>query len=421
MRKKYSVILVLVLILAMVGCSNSSQSSKDGEDSDGKVTLTLWYWNRSLDDDLLAKVNKEFPNITIKPQKIDGGEYKTKLQTTLAAGSGAPDIVALNDWANEFLPYSDQFVNLLDHGADELKDQYLEWKWNYTLTPDEKTLIALPIDTGPTALFYREDLFKEAGLPTNPEEVAAEISTWDDYIAAGEKVEAATGVKMFDSINRVFTQYISQSDRVYFDQSDNFIGDGGPVKEAWDRAISVHEKGLSANLVDGTEWNAGVNNGEIASFIGAVWTKKILEDAAPDTAGKWRVARAPGGDGNNGGSFIGITKASKHPKEAYEVIKWLMSPENQLQAYTSMDLFPSTPTVFSDEKMSNEEEFFGKQNTTEVFSQAAENVKPRYFGPKYSTVNGLFLDQLTNVANQDLDPDKAWDEVIKQVESELSR
>ncbi|OAS89302.1 MULTISPECIES: ABC transporter substrate-binding protein [Metabacillus] len=420
MRKKLSFLLVLLLVFAMVGCS-SSQSNTTEEDSDGKVTLTLWYWNRSLDDDLLAKVKEEFPNVNLKPQKIDGAEYKTKLQTTLAAGSGAPDIVAMNDWANEFLPYTDQFVNLLDYGADELKDQYLEWKWNYTLTPDNKTLIALPIDTGPTALFYREDIFAKAGLPTDPAEVSAELSTWEDYIEAGEKVEAATGVKMFDSINRVFTQNISQSDSVYFDEEDNFIGDGGNVKKAWDLAVAVHEKGLSANLVDGTEWNAGMNNGEIASFIGAVWTKKILEDAAPDTAGKWRVARAPGGDGNNGGSFIGITKASKHPEEAYEVIKWLMSPENQLQAYTTMDLFPSTPGVYDDPKMSSEEAFFGNQNTTEIFSQSAENVKPRYFGASYSSVNTMFLDQLTNVANQDLDPDKAWDEVLEQVEKELSR
>jgi cellobiose transport system substrate-binding protein len=252
MRKKLSFLLVLLLVFAMVGCS-SSQSNTTEEDSDGKVTLTLWYWNRSLDDDLLAKVKEEFPNVNLKPQKIDGAEYKTKLQTTLAAGSGAPDIVAMNDWANEFLPYTDQFVNLLDYGADELKDQYLEWKWNYTLTPDNKTLIALPIDTGPTALFYREDIFAKAGLPTDPAEVSAELSTWEDYIEAGEKVEAATGVKMFDSINRVFTQYISQSDSVYFDEKDNFIGDGGNVKKAWDLAVAVHEKGLSANLVDGTE------------------------------------------------------------------------------------------------------------------------------------------------------------------------
>jgi len=420
-RKVFSLLLMVSLVFSLAACSGSSKTSSDGKDSDGKVTLTLWYWNRSLDDALLAKVKEQFPNVNLKAQKIDGADYKTKLQTTLASGSGAPDIVALNDWVTEFLPNSDQFVNLLDMGADELKNQYLEWKWNYALTPDKKTLIALPIDTGPTALFYREDLFKQAGLPTDPAEVSAQLSTWEDYIKAGEKLKAATGVKMFDSINRVFTQYLSQSDSAFFDEKDKFIGDSGNVKKAWDLAMEVHDKDLSANLVDGTEWNAAMNNGKIASFIGAVWTKKILKDAAPDTAGKWRIARAPGGDGNNGGSFLGITKSSKHAKEAYKVISWLMNPENQLQAYKTMDLFPSTPSVYDDPSMSSEEEFFGNQNTTEIFTKSAENVKPRYFGPKFSTVNTFFGDQLTNVANKKLDPDKAWKDVQKQVKKELSR
>lgn len=410
-------LLVLGIVFSVVGCSQSSSSEKS---ENGEITLTLWYWNRSIDDELIKKVGEEFPDITIKPQKIDGDNYKTKLQTTLAA-DGGPDIVAMNDWVNEFIPYSDNFVNLLDYGADEIKNQYLEWKWNYALTPDKNTLIALPMDTGPTALFYRADFFEEAGLPTDPTEVSEQLSTWDDYIAAGEKLKEATGLKMFDSSNRVFTQYLAQSEQNYFDRDNNFVGDQGPVQKAWEYATTVHEKGLSADLEDGTEWNAGMNNGEVASFIGAVWTKKILKDAAPDTTGKWRVTRAPGGDGNNGGSFIGILKNSEHPEEAYEVIKWMMNPKNQLQSYVTMDLFPSTPSVFDDPEMSRSEEFFGGQDTTQIFSKSAENVNPLYFGPDRTTVNTMFLDALSDIEKQDNDPTEVWNDVLDQVNKELSR
>ncbi|MBS4200416.1 extracellular solute-binding protein [Bacillus sp. FJAT-49732] len=415
-RKVFSFLAIIMLVLSMVGCSKSSSGGKDG-----KVTLTLWYWNRSIDDELIKKVNEQFPDIKINAQKIDGGEYKTKLQTALTTGTGAPDIVGLNDWVTEFLPNHDKFVNLLDYGADKIKSDYLEWKWNFGLTPDQKNLIALPMDTGPTALFYREDLFAAAGLPTDPDEVSKELATWDDYIAAGEKLQAATGVKMFDTLNRVYTQSLSQGEKAYFDESDNFIGDSGNIKTSWDRAITVHKKGLSANLDDGTEWNAGMNNGQVASFIGAVWMKNILKDAAPDTAGKWRIARAPGGDGNNGGSFIGILKSSKHPEEAYKVIEWMMNPENQLQSYVTMDLFPSTPSIFEDEKMSNPEEFFGNQETTKVFTESAKNVKPRYFGVDFSRVNSIYSETLTDIAKSDKDPDKAWEEVLDKVKKELNR
>ncbi|MBS4219313.1 extracellular solute-binding protein [Bacillus sp. FJAT-49711] len=416
-RKVFSFLTIILLVFSMVGCSKSSSGEKDG-----KVTLTLWYWNRSIDDELIKKASEQFPDINIKAQKIDGGEYKTKLQTALTASTGAPDIVGLNDWVTEFLPNHDKFVNLLDYGADKIKDDYLEWKWNFGLTPDQKNLIALPMDTGPTALFYREDLFAEAGLPTDPEEVSKEIATWDDYIAAAEKLQSATDAKMFDTINRVYTQSLSQGDKAYFDESDNFIGDSGNIKESWDRAITVHKKGLAANTEgDGPEWNAAMNNGQVASFIGAVWMKNILKDAAPDTAGKWRVARAPGGDGNNGGSFIGVLKSSKHPEEAYKVIEWMMNPENQLQSYVKMDLFPSTPSIFEDEKMSSPEDFFGNQETTTVFSESAKNVKPRYFGVDYSRVNSIFDEALTDIARSGKDPDKAWDEVQDKVKKELGK
>ena len=415
-RKVFGFLAILMLVLSMVACSKSS-----GGEKDGKITLNLWYWNRSIDDDLIKRVNEQFPDITIKAQKIDGDEYKTKLQTALTSGTGAPDIVGLNDWVTEFLPNHDKFVNLLDYGADEIKDDYLDWKWDYSLTPDGQNLIALPMDTGPTALFYREDLFEQAGLPTDPEEVAKEIATWDDYIEAAGKLEAATDAKMFDTLNRVFTQSISQSDHAYFDKDDNFIGDTGAIKEAWDRAVTIHEKGLSANLNDGTEFNAGLNNGKIASFIGAAWMKNILMDAAPDTEGKWRIARSPGGDGNNGGSFIGVLKSSKYPEEAYEVIKWMMNPENQLQSYVTMDLFPSTPSIFEDDKMSSPEEFFGGQATTDVFTESAKNVQPRHFGVDFSRVNSIFTEALTDLSVQGGDPDKIWDEVLANVEKELSR
>ncbi len=106
----------------------------------------------------------------------------------MAAGTGGPDIVGLNDWVAELFPNKDKFVNLLDYGSDkELASTYLEWKWKQTITPDGKYQIALPMDTGPTAFFYRTDLFQQAGLPTDPNEVSAQIKSWDNYLEAGKK------------------------------------------------------------------------------------------------------------------------------------------------------------------------------------------------------------------------------------------
>lgn len=419
MAKYRALLMCLLLLVFMVsGCSSGSSSNSDVK------TLTLWYWNRSLDDNLINEVQKQFPGIRINAQKI-GGDFKSKLKTTLAAGSGGPDIIAFNDWVTELFPSSDRFYNLYDLGAKDIEGDYLDWKWQLGVTPKGE-MIAMPIDTGPTALFYRADLFKQAGLPTDPEEVHRMMGTWEDYFAAGEKLQKALGgkVKLLDNIGQVYNQVNSQSNKVYFDKNENFIGEdpSSSMKKAWDLAVKASQMDLLANAgTFSTEWNAAMNNGKIASFVGAVWSKQILMDAAPDTSGKWRVARAPGGDGNNGGSFLAIMKTSKHPKESFEVMKWLLNSENQVTSFKELNLFPSASKALDSDAMKINEEFFGGQATGEIFTESARNVKPSYFGTKFSNLNGIVNRELSSVALEGKNPDKAWKDALSRVKKELLR
>ncbi len=51
--------------------------------------------------------------------------------------------------------------------------------------------LGLGTDIGPLAICYRTDLFKAAGLPTDPAEVSALWANgWDGYIAAGQQYKA---------------------------------------------------------------------------------------------------------------------------------------------------------------------------------------------------------------------------------------
>lgn len=400
------------------GCSSGSSSNENVK------TLTFWYWNRSIDDNLIQSVQKQFPGIRINAQKI-GGDFKSKLKTTLAAGSGGPDIVAFNDWVTELFPSADRFYDLYDLGAGDIEQDYLDWKWKLGVTPEGK-MIALPMDTGPTALFYRADLFEQAGLPSDPEEVHKLMGTWDDYFAAGQKLQEALGgkVKLTDNIGNIYTQVNAQSDKIYFDKNENFIGEdsSSSMKKAWDLAVKASQMGLLANASTfSSEWNAAANNGKIASFVGAVWCKEILMQAAPDTSGKWRVARAPGGDGNNGGSFLAIMKTSKHPQEAFDVIKWLQNPENQVTSFKEINLFPSAKKALDSDVMKQKEAFFGGQVTGEIFSESARNVKPAYYGTKYANLNGIVGRELSSVAIQGKNPEKAWEDALSRVKKELLR
>ncbi|MFD1956306.1 ABC transporter substrate-binding protein [Paenibacillus thailandensis] len=414
-------VLLLLAVVAISGCSFPGAGEKP---SDEKITLTLWYWNRSLDDSIIAEAEQRFPNIKINAQKV-GGDFKSKLKTTLAAGSGGPDIVALNDWVAELFPSSSHFWNLYELGASDIEAEYLDWKWNLGVTPDGY-MVALPIDTGPTALYYRADLFEQAGLPTDPEEVSKLMGTWESYLETGKQLQdKLDGVYLTDNIVSVYTQVTAQNERIYFEKDGTFIGDDparSPVKKAWDTAVQAHNMGLLANAAQWTpEWNASMNNGKISSFVGAVWYKEVLMDAAPDTAGKWRVASAPSGAGNNGGSFLAILKNSKHPQEAYDFISWLLNPDNQLRSFKNMNLYPSAVKALESPEMLSEEPFFGGQVTGEIFGEAAMQVKPLYLGVRHQSVHGIVTRELESVALQGKNPDKAWDDAMSRIRKELLR
>ncbi|WP_054707720.1 extracellular solute-binding protein [Bacillus sp. JCM 19041] len=74
--------------------------------------------------------------------------------------------------------------------------------------------MAFPRDTGPMAVFYRADLFDEAGI--NPEE----IITWDDYIQAGEEMREETGTLMtgiqLNGDTQFYRAMLQQHDLFYF-------------------------------------------------------------------------------------------------------------------------------------------------------------------------------------------------------------
>ncbi len=414
LRSVLSVLLFLSVFMTLAACGENANAS-------GKVQLKLWYWNRSIDDDLIAAVNKQFPNIELRAEKIT--DYDNKVRTSMAGHYGVPDIMGINDNIATYFPAEDQFIDLRTLGADDVKSQYLEWKWNLGVTPDGK-MIGFPMDTGPTALFYRADLFEKAGLPSDPAAVAAQFKTWDDYLQAAVKYKEATNGKSFmiDNTNTVYNQILAQSVKRYFTTSNQYIGNDEHIKQIWNEATKAAQDGVTAKVQNWTPaWNQATNNGQIASFVGASWMKQVLQEAAPDTAGKWRITYAPGGAGNSGGSFLGITKYCQHPKEAFEVIKWLQSPANQVAGYKALQLYPSAISSLDDPALHQKEAFYGGEDTTTIFSDVAKRVPLTYHGPDEGLVGTPFTDQLNLVEFQNKNPDQAWNDAQQTAQRELLR
>lgn len=148
--------------------------------------------------------------------------------------------------------------------------------------------------------------------------------------------------------------------------------------------------------------------------------KHWLRDSGPRTAGKWRIANAPGGPGNSGGSFLAVTKASPHPAEAFKIAQWLTSAQNQATAYSHTGLYPSAIASLHTASLAQPEPFFGGQITTNIFSDVATHIQPAYVGPGTNIVQNVLQSALSLVEMQDADPQLAWKAAQTQIQRELS-
>src|SRR5690606_22178669 len=231
----------------------------------------------------------------------------------MSAGEGAGDVIALEEGQLlQYLQSPELFVNLFDYGGGDLRDDFLDWKFERGTANNGTYLVGLGTDVGGMALCYRIDLFEAAGLPTDREEVSALIPDWDAYMAVGEQFAAAnTGAAWIDSATSIVQSYImQQGDAWFFDEQDNFIGDTNPiVREAWDYGLELASKGLTAKLQRWTaDWDAAFANSAFATAPCPAWyAGGVIPDRAGDAnAGKWDVARMPGGGGNWGGSYLAV-------------------------------------------------------------------------------------------------------------------
>src|SRR5882757_8028994 len=101
--------------------------------------LSMWCWTGSVNDSLIAIAEKGIPGATKKLAMTRiGGDYKTKVLTSLAGKSLVPDIIGINDDVATYFPNADQFHDLNELGAKDLAKDFLPWKWKWGITPDNK-------------------------------------------------------------------------------------------------------------------------------------------------------------------------------------------------------------------------------------------------------------------------------------------
>lgn len=406
----------LAATLALTGCSGQKLEGGDKGGS-GTITLKVAFWGDMGLDKLKAEYEAAHPNVKIV---LNSGEYNAQhedLQKKLVAGTGAPDISAIDEgFIVQFRSQADKFVNLMDKGGADYQSKYLPWKWQESMSPDGKQ-IGLGTDVGGLAMCYRSDLFKKAGLPTDREAVSKLWSNWDDFINVGKQYVAKTGKKFVDSGTNMFNPVLAQQPVGFFDTSEKLQMDGGP-KVAFDLSMKAIDAGLSANPASfQPNWDQGFKKDQFAVLACPAWMIGHIQDTAPDQAGKWDIASIPGGGGNWGGSWWTVPAQGKNVDAAVDFVKWMVAPEQQIEVFKTVGNLPSQPDLYKDPAVLDyKKEFMSNAPTGQIFAATAAGLKPQYLGKKAGPTRVAVEDVITQVQQGKLKSADAWAVAVKEAE-----
>jgi cellobiose transport system substrate-binding protein len=314
------------------------------------------------------------------------------------------------------LAQSDAFVDLTD---PDLDGRWLDFKAAAATNADGQ-MIGYGTDAGPEGICYRSDLFKKAGLPTDRDEVAALMGTWDDYFATGKEfVAKVPGTAWYDSTGGTAQAMLNQIQNP-FEKSDNTIDVENPELEGLYATLTDNvAAGLSTKLTQWSDdWTASFQKDGFATMACPGWMLGVVSGNADGVKG-WDFADVfPGGGGNWGGSFLVVPTQSDHPDEAKEFANWITAPEQQVKAFEAIGAFPSQVDALDDPAVTDmTNEFFNNAPVGKILGDraAAITVQP-YKGPKYSDILQAFQAALVRVDDGSNSADESWQTFLSDVD-----
>jgi trehalose/maltose transport system substrate-binding protein len=295
----------------------------------------------------LAQDIQEFTRQTGIQVKRLGGPDESLRQLAmwrelLRKGTGTPDVYGIDViWPGMLSQY---FMDLKPYFATELSSEYPVVVSSYTVGDK---LVAMPRHAYLGVLLYRRDLLQRYGYRDPPK-------TWDQLEAMATRIQAgerATGKKDFWgyvwqgaegedlTCNGLEWQVVEGGGRIIED--NRTIGVNNPrVIRAWQRAARWVGSISPPSMVAYQKWDAAnlFASGRAAFF--RWWESDYsLTHWTPlpgDIGGTVGVTSVPGSEAGRastlGGNGLAVSRASAHPREAIEMIRFLLSRDVQSRA-----------------------------------------------------------------------------------------
>lgn len=377
--------------------------------------ITVWAWEPTLKK-VAEDFGKKYPKVEIKLVNAGTGDKQyTALQNAISAGSGAPDVAQIEYYALGQFSIAQSVEDLAPYSKTPLDRTFTPGPWS--AVTEDKAIHALPMDSGPMALFYNKKVFDKHGIEVP--------TTWDAYVEAARTLHkkdpkifitndtgdaGATTSLIWQAGGR---PYQSAGTQVAVD-----FGDTGTKKytETWQKLLD--EKLVAPVSSWSNEWYQGLSDGSIATLAIGAWMPANFASGVASASGDWRVAPLPQwakgeeASAENGGSSLAVPEGSKNKELAYAFIEYATTGAGATSR-VAQGAFPATQADLESKAFLEKPfPYFGGQQANTIFAESADSVGPGWeYLPYQVYANSVFNDTVGKayVSSEPLaDGLKAW-------------
>ncbi|MGY1807939.1 extracellular solute-binding protein [Blastococcus sp. SYSU D00669] len=266
------------LLLAVAACGGGSEAAEGGDE-----TITLWLNGtdtpQELRDYLVETFEAQNEGATLVIEEQDWSGLVPRLQTALASEDQTPDLVEIGNTQSPTFTYAGAFADITDMvedlGGDDLLQGFLE-----AGTADD-AVYAVPYYSGARAVFYRKDIFQQAGVavPTTMQEFRDAAVALQQANPTGAATFSGFWFPGQDWYNGIAWVYSAGGD-LAVQEGDQWVGNLSSP-ESMEGLAQVQDLFTNATSAprdaDSNEPWVPFNNGEAAMFSAPTWARWSID------------------------------------------------------------------------------------------------------------------------------------------------
>jgi len=332
----------------------------------------------------------------VELQFADWGSLQRRLQNAMLAGVDVPDVVEMIESSLGFFTRGPEkdfgFLDLTSRVRAERLDQRLVGS-RLALWTARGKIYGIPHDVQPIMLAYRRDIVESLGIDV------AELDTWDEFVEVGQRITKDLDgdgnpdrymLEMPANGGWALQAVMLQLGGGLFDSNGKATIDTPITERAmlWYLRQSRGKQRIGYDVGWGQTVMKSLSDGLVLFYWTPDWRSFWFQLHAAKNAGKVALMPLPafekGGRRTSvwGGAGVSISKNTKHPEAAWELVKFLYFDQPELEPrFKGTNILPPLKEAWNLPGFQEPNAYFSGQRIGKLYAELAPSTPPVYTSP----------------------------------------